>query len=109
MVLGRLKRLFEPGDRAVLAIIEDAPVDVETQRSAAASYAVARGIKIVETVAGSRVEVAEKLLSGGVEAGKVLVFDPQLLGEDVVEELEARGVKVVRARLEGREGPSFGC
>ncbi len=108
MVLGRLKKLLEPKEKGVVVVVEDASVDPEVQRAAIASYAVSRGIKVVETIKGSREEVARRLLESKVE-GKILVFDPSLLGEDVVRKLEERGVKVVKARIEGQEGPRLGC
>lgn len=108
MVLGRIKKLLEPSEKAVLVVVEDASVDEELQRAAAASYAVSRGIKIVETVKGPREEVARRLLESSIE-GKILVFDPSLLGEETVRKLEERGIKVVKARIEAQEGPKLGC
>ncbi len=108
MVLGRIKKLLEPSEKAVLVVVEDAPVDAELQRAAAASYAVSRGIRIVETMKGPREEVARRLLESNIE-GKILVFDPSLLGEETVRKLEERGNKVVKARIEAQEGPKLGC
>lgn len=110
MVLGRLKKLLEPSGTAIAVINPRIGVDIEYQRNAIISYAVGKGMKIIEIVTVEDKDAVETVLRYKGRAEEVLVFSAEAVGSsDAVKKLEDEGFKIVEVGGERLKGPMVGC